>query len=189
MTAIGTRSNAGAFHKTGHIVHGFLSKDEMAKVIKVGEGAKPKRGTVDQGNAEKTEDRSCSLSWIRYKQVPDLWEKLCEASYTHGVNQFKLDMLADPPKEYMQYTIYEKGEYYHWHFDLYGTRKLTGLILLNKDFKGGEHQQCLSNTPTTINLDPGDLFLFPSYIVHRCAPVTKGRRLALATFFHGPRLQ
>ena len=64
-------------------------------------------------------------------------------------------------------------------------------ILLNKDFSGGKFQfvnvyngKKLIQTPEL--KETGSVIVFPSFMEHRVAPVTKGTRYSLVTWFLGP---
>ena len=105
--------------------------------------------------------------------------------------------------EAIQFTIYEKGQYYGWHSDC-GTkpdedgriRKLSASILLNdpSEFEGGELEFCHYTKP---NQEPiilstkkhlitaGSMAIFPSFVFHRVKPVTKGVRYSLVVWLRG----
>lgn len=100
-----------------------------------------------------------------------------------------------------QYTVYDGKErgHYNYHIDMpmddhkcvFTTeiRKLSFTFLLNDDFEGGEFQICIGSQdkPQTIPLHKGRIVAFPSFIVHRVAPVTKGIRRSLVCWITGPR--
>jgi PKHD-type hydroxylase len=186
MTAIGTNDPAKDVHKTHLVVPEFLDEIECKHLIDLGKRAKPSRGTVDQQDAEDTDYRKCTVSWLRYKQITEIWESLCAAA-TNANLGIQVDL--DSAKEKLQFATYDRGDYFRWHYDLYGTRKLTAIILLNNSFKGGEFQQMLEPKATTINMKPGDLLLFPSYLLHRVTKIKKGTRHSLTAWIHGRRLQ
>jgi PKHD-type hydroxylase len=70
-------------------------------------------------------------------------------------------------------------------------RKLSLSLLLNepKEFRGGEFQLNLGNESQaeTIEFDRGTMVAFPSYIIHRVAPVYEGIRKALVVWVTGPK--
>ena len=104
----------------------------------------------------------------------------------------------------LQYTVYnasEKGEYgFHMDTfigndvpkDMYETRKLSLTFLLNEpnvDFKGGEFQINSGDEKkaVSINMKKGDMILFPSFMIHRVKPVTKGVRKSIVAWVTGPK--
>ena len=97
-----------------------------------------------------------------------------------------------------QFTTYNHKEngHYSWHVDSAfsqpeknGTglqRKLSMTLLLNDDFEGGDFEINLSE-PAKVDLVKGRAIFFPSFILHRVAPVTKGVRKSLVIWVNGPR--
>lgn len=97
-----------------------------------------------------------------------------------------------------QYTTYnsEENGKYDWHMDMriggdpiLEHRKLSMTLLLNDDFEGGNFQISLgdNNNPITLPAKKGRALLFPSYMIHRVTPVTKGIRKSLVVWCTGPK--
>ena len=101
----------------------------------------------------------------------------------------------------VQYTRYPVGGYYQWHSDddfgvvhkrHQNVRKLSITSPLNVGgFEGGDLQLQLNyqKEPRTMRFEHGDSVVFPSFIQHQVTPVTKGRRLAMVGWVHGPSFQ
>lgn len=106
----------------------------------------------------------------------------------------------------IQYGVYEATErgHYGWHMDTYlnhridnyfETRKLSLSFLLNEphlDFKGGEFQinsGTAEDKADTIALKKGDVVVFPSFLLHRVAPVIEGVRKSLVIWVTGPKFR
>ena len=109
--------------------------------------------------------------------------------------------------ESSQVTRYKKGGFYNFHRDgsqdhlskynnpdntfMHGhVRKLSMSVMLNDNFDGGAFEfasyakeEC---TITPIEATAGSVIVFPSWMEHRVAPVTKGIRYSLVTWFVGP---
>ena len=108
----------------------------------------------------------------------------------------------------MQINRYKKGGFYEFHKDCKGdhlsaynlpdkkfmhghVRKLSMTVLLNDNYEGGEFQFATIyrgkreiHTPEFNKT--GSIIVFPSDMEHRVAPVTKGIRYSLVTWFLGP---
>jgi PKHD-type hydroxylase len=161
-----------------------------------------KTGEKSIPGIDKNERRS-DVIWIEDQWIYDtIWPYMNEANEQAG---WKYDIRA---AESMQITRYKKGEFYYFHKDGKGdhlstydqpnnefmhghVRKLSMTILLNEDFGGGEFQfatynqkKCEINTPEFNKT--GMIIVFPSDMEHRVAPVTKGIRYSLVTWFLGP---
>jgi len=113
--------------------------------------------------------------------------------------------------EVPQITEYKKGQFYNWHQDgtsdrlsMYtkeqvgdnelmvgNVRKLSMTILLNDDYKGGQFQFRSFDKGKPVVKNPsikskGSIVIFPSSMVHRVTPVTKGVRYPVVVWFLGP---
>ena len=66
-------------------------------------------------------------------------------------------------------------------------RKLSMSCLLTdpSEFEGGNLQVQTSDTPYDVKLEKGDIVIFPSYVLHRVSPVTKGVRHSLVAWANG----
>jgi len=113
---------------------------------------------------------------------------------------FDIDGLAEPPSmmRYLAPDIHPKGKpgKYDWHMDVGpapvpSMRKLSYSILLNAgEYEGGElafhigkNEEPLPGQTEKEAL--GSMILFPSYLVHRVLPMTKGTRYAIVGWVHG----
>tara|TARA_A100001035_G_C27629201_1_gene429177 strand:+ start:108 stop:764 length:657 start_codon:yes stop_codon:yes gene_type:complete len=76
--------------------------------------------------------------------------------------------------------------------NLLGTvRKLSVSAILNDEYEGGELMfrfldQNSNVKEVTISPELGDVVIFPSYLDHKVAPVTKGIRYSVVAWFGGP---
>ncbi len=102
--------------------------------------------------------------------------------------------------ESLQYTIYDEGgDHYGWHMDgVTGaalgkggkSRKLSLSIQLSApdSYEGGDLEFMIGSTkPSFAPRQKGAVILFPSFVLHRVLPVTRGRRVSLVAWFQGPR--
>jgi len=178
-----------------------LSHEICQKLINLGEGKWTKAEVKGNDSPEKEGMRKSDIVWITDQWVYDLiWEYMLGANESAGWNY---NILA---AESCQITRYTKDGYYSWHRDGMGshkevfnmpdnkflhnnTRKLSMSIVLNSDFEGGDFEisgaqrYLKEGTP---KLEEGSIIVFPSFLEHRVAPVTKGTRYSLVTWFMGP---
>jgi len=175
-----------------------LSHETCQKLIALGKG-KWKRGIVNSQNSDKkTLDkiRKSDVIWVTQQWVYDLiWKYMLTANEQAGWNY---NIVA---AESCQVTRYTKEGFYTWHKDgtgshkemhnipgnefLHGNaRKLSMSILLNSDFEGGDFE--IFSSYKTPKFEEGSIIVFPSFIAHRVAPITKGVRYSLVTWFLGP---
>ena len=176
-----------------------LSHEICQKLINLGKGKWEQAQIFGSSDENKSLDnvRKSDIVWIEEQWVFDLiWPYMSAANERAG---WKYNIVAAEP---CQVTRYTKDGFYTWHTDgigshkevfnkpdsefLHGnTRKLSMSIILNSDFEGGgfEIRNEYDRVP---KLEEGSVIVFPSFMEHRIAPVTKGIRYSLVAWFLGP---
>lgn len=144
-----------------------------------------------------SDTRKSTISWLmpEDENVRFYFEKM--AYYINKANtdyfQFSLTGFQS-----IQYTVYPETVHgkYDWHTDqsdLYTTnnmcRKLSAVVALNDDFEGGMFQTMDCDTPRTYSLSKGEMIMFPSFLMHRVTPVTRGTRRSLVVWVEGPNFK
>ena len=91
----------------------------------------------------------------------------------------------EPSLDSFQFTKYEKGDFFDWHADsndtVFKDRFYTIVLQLNDEYMDGEFQ-LLTNKEITLEKGVGNLFIFPSEVVHRVKPITSGIRYSLVNW-------
>ncbi|NCF70850.1 MAG: hypothetical protein GWP59_04020 [Chlamydiales bacterium] len=83
-----------------------------------------------------------------------------------------------------------KQDFYDWHVDYFPdqcTRKLSFVLQLSSedDYEGGG-LRFFPNKDIEVPRKRGSMIVFPCHVPHKVEPVTKGTRLALVGWVHGP---
>lgn len=110
-------------------------------------------------------------------------------------NYYMFDLIG---YDYYQYTEYRESGHYEWHMDTaidenMPCRKLSLSLLLNdpeKDFEGGE--LCITTNLSEqkgIEMKKGEIAIFPSFLMHKVTPVTRGIRKSLVIWVIGPKFK
>jgi PKHD-type hydroxylase len=188
--------------KIGYKIYdNVFSSEECKNIITYCE----KNGTKGNGNfiGENVEDtyiRSSKITWIEDNH---LYQKIMPIiSDANKSANWCFNLLRIEP---LQFTRYDIGDKYEWHFDMdekvYGSnhplsgllRKISFSILLSDDFKGGEfqietgHPGIKDRIHTVEKFNKiGSILIFPSYLPHRVLPVTEGIRNTLVGWCCGP---
>ena len=70
---------------------------------------------------------------------------------------------------------------------IHETRKLSFIIGLSpaESYEGGEITFKVGPSDTSIKLEQGNMIVFPSFILHKVEPVTKGERYVLVGWLRG----
>lgn len=142
------------------------------------------------GRLDKTKRRT-KVFWIpKNKQFLNLYRTFFDIINTcnNEFFQFRLHEMI----ENIQYSVYnsEDNGYYDWHTDMGSSnnRKLSLVCHLSdpSEYEGGELQINMSGKSIDTEKGLGNIIIFPSYLVHRVTPVTKGVRRTLVLWVAGP---
>lgn len=94
----------------------------------------------------------------------------------------------------VQLARYDSGDrgFYDWHTDFAGIaprRKLSLSIQLSRadEYDGGDLELLYGNAPQRLDRTRGTLIAFPSFMLHRVTPVTRGVRWSLVAWIVGNR--
>jgi PKHD-type hydroxylase len=163
----------------------FLSPDECRMLISLSEGRPQRIGTVDL----ESDHKSVRDSQVRFLLPDNTTEWIFRRLHAalHQLNhsyQFHLSGF-----EPLQIATYNVGGHYGWHIDIgegrLSTRKLSLVIQLTEpsEYEGGELE--FMNMDQKASREIGTLIAFPSYLMHRVTPVTRGVRKSLASWIRG----
>lgn len=129
-------------------------------------------------------------SWV-FERFNGIIENINETFYNFELNGYW-------NIQYSEYHAQDSGEY-NFHMDfgfgnssgVTGIRKLSLAMLLNDEFEGGEFQINLGSEKNaeTIETRKNRAILFPSFLIHRVAPVTWGVRKSLVIWVIGPKFR
>lgn len=113
-----------------------------------------------------------------------LKHKLTEAIDRANLAVYRFDLNG---MERLQLSEYENGEEYGWHLDIASERSLRKLSVVVQlsdpnDYDGGDLEFWGTGTA---DKKQGTLIAFPSYLLHRVTPVTRGVRRSLVAWAVG----
>jgi Rps23 Pro-64 3,4-dihydroxylase Tpa1-like proline 4-hydroxylase len=136
--------------------------------------------------------RDSDIFWIPRREDTDwifsrLWEMVGQYNRPYGFE------LAQEMGQ-AQLTRYRPGQHYEWHMDLGSgqpsLRKITAVLeLTSKETRQGGgidifHGQSVGNK---VDMDLGDVVLFPSFVMHRASVVERGTRWSLVLWLNGTK--
>lgn len=177
---------------------GFLTHDDINLLLAQPEWLKLQDGCI--GGAGDTSQvnpdiRASHVAWLGNKpELLPIWEKLANAVAEINRRFFHFDITGfHEPMQLGLYTEQQQG-HYNWHVDAAPgdnnvPRKLSMSMLLSdpSEFEGGEFQvKTCTDEAQTLDCQKGRAWFFPSYTLHRVAPVTKGMRRSLVLWIGGP---
>ncbi len=175
--------------------NGF-SADEIDAIRGVGDGLPAQDATIGMGEngAVCPQIRKSKTSWITHEHCPMVYDRLAYIARQLNGQYFDLDLHGFV--EDFQYTTYgPEKEHYDWHMDrgVKGSppRKLSLVLQLSdpSEYDGGDLELMTGSTVTVANKAKGLVYAFPSWVLHRVTPVTRGTRRTLVVWTCGPRFR
>jgi PKHD-type hydroxylase len=176
----------------------FLTEEDINLILAQPQWLNMQAGCIGGGQGEGTVNeqiRASQNAWLGVTpELASIWERLANAVAEVNRRFFHLDITGfHEPMQLGLYTEAQKG-HYDWHSDAspsdaHVPRKLSLSMLLSdpSEFEGGEFQvKTHSDAAQTLECKRGRAWFFPSYTLHRVAPVTKGVRRSLVLWVGGP---
>lgn len=169
-----------------------FTPEECEKIIRIGKAKIPKKASVLNHDLEKSivnNIRKSKVSWLNEKDEIDwLYQRLTNTVNTLNKQFFGFDLYGFC--EDIQFTEYTTpGGHYKEHTDKIWNgpiRKLSIVVQLTdpKKYKGGE-LEINTGSSSIANKGQGTIILFPSYVMHKVTPLTKGTRHSLVAWIAG----
>jgi predicted 2-oxoglutarate/Fe(II)-dependent dioxygenase YbiX len=197
-----TRPEYNDFHAPPYAYLTKVFSDEEINLIEeIGEKEKKIKANIDsdENSVVNEKIRKSTISWIKqtyenlwiFQRIEDSIKYLNDRFYNYSLDSYSE----------IQYTCYDaKKSHYDWHTDIDynslsgSTRKLSVSILLSniKDYEGGDFQYYkggLRDHESITEQEKGNMIVFPSFLLHRVTPVTKGVRKSLVVWMEGPHFK
>ena len=172
----------------------LFTPDQCRQVIECGRKQKPQKAQVgmgrEPGGGLDTEKRVTTISWIPFKEMPEMYNQVNKFIQIANRNHFGFEDIEIT--ENAQFTEYPEGGFYDWHMDTDvnmkhepPVRKISMTLLLSPEnqFEGGDLE--LMAKGKRVPLKQGYAIIFASFLNHRVAPVTRGIRQSLVMWFGG----
>ena len=175
----------------------FLSLDQINKILALPQWLNTQRaqiGISGSGIVDE-EHRRTDVCWMDVnEETLPIWKSIGETISEVNRRYFHFDLSGCyEPAQLAVYTD-KNQDYYQWHTDASmkeskTPRKLSMVLCLSDphEFEGGELQVKIESDETrTLELKKGRDWFFPSWVLHRVTPVTKGVRRSLVLWVGGP---
>ena len=189
------------FHPTSTFViwANAFSPDELDRIEAYGDRLTADQATVAadasdgaqvRGDIRVTQtawmEASAESKWI-YDRIQGVARALNDRVYQFALSGFS---------EHLQYTVYHgtEGGHYDWHIDqgpLRTRRKLSISVQLSDParYEGCDLEFYAGNKIEKAPRDRGAVIAFPSYVLHRVTPCTKGTRKSIVAWTTGPQFR
>jgi PKHD-type hydroxylase len=172
---------------------GGFNDEEIQKILDYAKNQETDDGRIG-GNVCDEEYRRSQVSWFSFNNdTAWMFDRLAWIARNLNGQFYRFDLygFCEP----IQFTVYDESVqgHYEWHQDSGlghkdAPRKLSMVIQLSdpSEYEGGELELMTGKAPTQVLKQKGLVAAFPSYILHRVTPVTKGTRRTLVIWTSGP---
>jgi predicted 2-oxoglutarate/Fe(II)-dependent dioxygenase YbiX len=170
---------------------GFLSDQEIDRLI-ADHAPSLAEGKLGFGNTDAAVRRSKIVFLGTEEKYRWLYQRLWVAAQECNRRFFCVDIAGiEPNVQLARYDSSDHG-FYNWHTDFAGIsplRKISVSVQLaaSEDYEGGDLELLYDSSPHRLDRSRGALLAFPSFMLHRVTPVTRGTRWSLVAWIHGPR--
>ena len=174
---------------------GGFSNREIKDIISIGEDYTQTDAVVDDGKIIQNVRKS-KVAWLNQNsRTQFLYDKMAYIARMLNGQFFDFDLYGFV--EDFQYTVYgPENDHYEWHMDkgasLSGAPRKLSLVLQLSDpseYEGGDIELMTSVNVTTLEKKKGIVHAFPSFVLHRVTPVTRGIRRTLVIWVSGPKFK
>lgn len=146
---------------------------------------------VENENTKKS-IRDSAIAWIQHDELTSgFYDNITRVALDVNNQKFNFNLQY---LEMLQYGEYSVDGHYDWHADDVlrsdnnDARKLSFSLLISDDdeYEGGELE--FYGPAGVYNYKPkrNEAIFFPSFLLHRVAPVTSGLRKSVVGWIHGP---
>jgi len=174
----------------------FLTKEDINKIISLPQWKKLNLAEIggDKGNAAINKDiRRTEISWMDLNpKTEEIWKKIMDIISEVNRRFFQFELTGCYEMAQLGLYTSKHKDHYDWHTDACVRdngvpRKLSMVLSLSDadEFEGGELQIRIGKNIETLSIKKGRAWFFPSYVLHRVTPVTKGIRKSLVIWIGG----
>lgn len=173
-----------------------LSADECDQIVARAQTYPDQAATIgfDQTVRADAGYRTSQIRWLDVHAEKAIVDRVMQ--YVHASNRtnFGVDIVMPFDLQFTEYHGSASGKY-DWHQDVWlesdrcYDRKLSLVVQLSDpgDYEGGAFEFFGLSCPGESFAPRGSLLIFPAYLQHRVAPVTRGLRRSLVSWVEGPR--
>ncbi len=170
----------------------IFTDEELDGLMQVGEEQANKPATTSGGNDDPRIRRS-SVVWLRRRDGYDwIYDRIWDQIAKLNEERFQFDIEAfNGSIQLARYDSKNQG-FYNWHMDngdKNAGRKISFSVQVSRPelYRGGDLELWYKMNAVKAPRDRGSIIAFPSFVMHRVTPVTKGARYSLVAWIIGPR--
>lgn len=178
----------------------FLTEDELNYLINSNNflDNKPAEIGLGENGIINKNVRSTKVAWLQLThENKEIWDKFSRVIAEVNSRYFHFDLSGlYEPIQLGTYSAEDNG-HYDWHVDMFignktTPRKLSMVLMLSDplEFEGGDLLlKPDKDQHIKLEMAKGRAWFFPSYMLHKVTPVTKGIRKTLVLWVGGPQFK
>lgn len=170
---------------------GLFLPHEINTILDFWEDEKTIKATISGDEKYNDALRKSSVMFIDNTQKNDwIYNKLASLAIKTNNERYWFDLLGFHQE--LQLTRYSKDDFFDWHLDFgageISARKLSMTVQLSDEdaYEGGDLQFMVNQKIVNAPRKKGTIVIFPSFIMHRVTPITKGTRQSIVGWVTGP---
>lgn len=172
--------------------NGLFLPHEVDNILNLWDNEKTIKATLG-GNDQQYDDelRKSSVMFLPdNEEMKWIYEKLKMITIAANNERYWFDLLGFHQE--LQLTRYSKGDFFDWHLDFgaaeISARKLSVTVQLSdpEEYEGGDLEFMINHKTVKAPREKGTVVVFPSFIMHRVTPITKGTRQSIVGWVSGP---
>ena len=170
---------------------GLFLPHEIDRILNFWDDDKTIKATLAGDKKYDDELRKSSVMFI--ENIPEndwIYRKLASIAVASNNERYWFDLLGFHQE--LQLTRYSTGDFFDWHLDFgageISARKLSMTIQLSEsdEYEGGDLEFMINQNIVKAPRKKGTIIVFPSFIMHRVTPITKGVRQSIVGWVSGP---
>ncbi len=170
---------------------GLFLPHEIDRILNFWDDDKTIKATLAGDKKYDDELRKSSVMFI--ENIPEndwIYSKLASIAMASNNERYWFDLLGFHQE--LQLTRYSTGDFFDWHLDFgageISARKLSMTIQLSEsdEYEGGDLEFMINQNIVKAPRKKGTIIVFPSFIMHRVTPITKGVRQSIVGWVSGP---
>lgn len=174
-------------------VEKYFLPHEVDSIIRMWKEETKMDGDLTSGieNTKGDDLRQSDLNWL----VPNhdnawIFRKLGDLATQINYERYGYDLYGF--QEELQLARYSEGHFFDWHGDFgpagASNRKLSVSVQLTDpdEYEGGDLEFMINTKKVKAQRGLGTVIIFPSFVMHRVTPITKGARHSLVGWVSGP---
>ncbi len=163
---------------------------EVDRINGMWDEARVKKATLSGDDIYNDELRKSSVFFLESDEKNKwIYEKLGMLAQKSNYERYAFDLSGFAQE--LQLTQYECGDFFEWHMDFgpgeISNRKLSLTVQLSdpEEYEGGMLQFMINDRIVDAPRTRGTVIVFPSFIMHRVTPVTRGVRRSIVGWVSG----